>query len=228
MNGECDMNSSDLAKYIDHTNLKPDATESDINKLCDEALEFKFKSVCVNPYYVKLVKERLNKSDVLVCTVIGFPLGANTTSVKVFEANEAVDNGADEIDMVINIGEVKAGNWLNVTRDISAVVNAVIGRATVKVILETCLLNEDEIIKACKCSVEAGAGFVKTSTGFSTAGASSNNVSLMRKTVGNDVGVKASGGIKHVEEAVIMLEAGANRLGTSNGVRMLKGQTLKL
>jgi deoxyribose-phosphate aldolase len=216
----------DVAKYIDHTCLKPDATQKDIINLCDEAMEFKFKSVCINPCHVELAKKCLEDSDVLVCSVIGFPLGANTTNVKVFEAKEAVENGADEIDMVMNIGAAKEGNWILVKRDIAAVVKSVAGRAIVKVIIETCLLTDDEKIKACNCAVEAGANFVKTSTGFSNGGANSFDIELMRKTVGNKCGVKASGGIKHLEEAILMINSGANRLGTSNGARIMRTKKL--
>ena len=217
---------SDIAQYIDHTNLKPDATEEDIRKLCDEAKEFKFKSVCVNPCRVALAKECLENTDVLVCTVIGFPLGANSTNTKVFEAKEAIEHGAQEIDMVINIGKAKENNWIAVKQEISAVVKAVLGRAQVKVIIETCLLTDDEKIKACNCAVEAGAAFVKTSTGFGSAGATSSDVLLMRKAVGNKCEVKASGGIKHLEEATLMLESGATRLGTSNGVRIMNAKKM--
>lgn len=220
------MTNIDLAKYIDHTNLKPDATEQDIINLCEEAKKYKFKSVCVNPCRVLLAKKNLEDTDILVCCVIGFPLGANTTNTKVFEAKEAIENGAQEIDMVINIGAAKENNWILVKRDISCVVKAVSGRALVKVIIETCLLTDDEKIKACNCAVEAGANFVKTSTGFSKAGANSSDILLMRKTVGTKCGVKASGGIKHLEEAILMIESGANRLGTSNGVRIINAKKL--
>lgn len=222
------MENINLAKYIDHTNLKPDATVDAIKNLCDEAREFNFKSVCINPCHVKLAKECLEGSDVLVCTVIGFPLGANTTNVKVFEAKEAVDNGANEVDMVINIGAVKDGNWPLVKRDIAAVVNAVSGRAIVKVIIETCLLTDDEKVKACNCVVEAGADFVKTSTGFSTGGATSADVKLMRETVKDKCKVKAAGGIKHIEEAMLMINSGADRLGTSNGARIMRAKKLNV
>lgn len=220
------MEKVDVAKYIDHTCLKPDATQKDIINLCNEAMEFKFKSVCINPCYVELAKKCLEDSDILVCSVIGFPLGANTTNVKVFEAKEAVENGADEIDMVMNIGAAKEGNWILVKRDIAAVVKSVAGRAIVKVIIETCLLTDDEKIKACNCAVEVGANFVKTSTGFSSGGANSFDIELMRKTVGNKCGVKASGGIKHLEEAILMINSGANRLGTSNGARIMRTKKL--
>lgn len=217
---------SDIEKYIDHTNLKPDATESDIKKLCDEAKEFKFKAVCVNPCRVLLAKKNLLDSNVLVCTVIGFPLGANSTNTKVFEAKEAIENGAQEIDMVMNIGAAKENDWIFVKRDIAAVVKAVSGRGKVKVIIETCLLTDEEKVKACNCAVDAGASFVKTSTGFSNAGAVSSDILLMKKAVGNKCEIKASGGIKHLEEAILMLESGATRLGTSNGVRIIKSKKM--
>ena len=211
-----------FAKYIDHTNLKPDAIENDIIKLCEEAKQYDFKSVCVNPCYVKLAKKQLENSDVLVCTVIGFPLGATTTETKIFEAREAVANGANEVDMVMNIGAAKSGNWDLLRRDIAGVVNAVKDHAKVKVILETCLLTNNEIIKACKCAVEAQADFVKTSTGFSTSGATSKDVALMKETVGDACEVKASGGIRNLEMAEIMISSGATRIGTSSGARILR------
>ncbi len=216
------MDNINLAKYIDHTNLNPYATSIDIINLCNEAKKFNFKAVCINPCYVPLAKNCLEDSNILICTVIGFPLGANTTNTKIFEAKDAIENGANELDMVMNIGAAKENNWLLVKRDIAAVVNAVSGRAIVKVILETCLLTNDEKVKACNCIVEAGADFIKTSTGFSTAGAVSSDIKLIRKTVGNKCAIKASGGIKHLEEAILMIEAGANRLGTSNGARIMR------
>ena len=215
-----------MNEYIDSTLLKSDATIEDITKLCEDAKKYHFASVCVNPYYVPLAKELVKDSTVEVCTVVGFPLGANTTNTKIFEAKEAIDNGAQEIDMVMNIGAAKENNWILVKRDISCVVKAVSGRALVKVIIETCLLTDDEKIKACNCAVEAGADFVKTSTGFSKAGANSSDILLMRKTVGTKCGVKASGGIKHLEEAILMIELGANRLGTSNGARIINAKKL--
>ena len=211
-----------LNKLIDHTLLKPEATKAQIEKLCGEAKEYDFKSVCVNPYYVKYAKELLKGSDVLVCTVIGFPLGQNTTEIKVAETKDAIKNGADEIDMVINIGALKSKDEDYVLNEIKEIRNACKGK-TLKVIIETCLLTDEEKITACKLSKEAGADFVKTSTGFSTHGATVEDVKLMRETVGEDMGVKASGGIRDKETALKMVEAGATRLGVSAGVEIVKG-----
>lgn len=209
-------------KLIDHTLLKPEATKTQIEKLCSEAKEYDFKSVCVNPYYVKYAKELLKESDVLVCTVIGFPLGQNTTAIKVAETKDAIQNGADEIDMVINIGALKSKDKDYVLNEIKEIRNACKGK-TLKVIIETCLLTDEEKITACKLSKEAGADFVKTSTGFSTHGATVEDVKLMRETVGEDMGVKASGGIRDRDTALKMVEAGATRLGVSAGVEIVKG-----
>lgn len=211
-----------LNKLIDHTLLKPEATKAQIEKLCGEAKEYDFKSVCVNPYYVKYAKELLKESDVLVCTVIGFPLGQNTTAIKVAETKDAINNGADEIDMVINVGALKSKDVDYVLNEIKEIRNACKGK-TLKVIIETCLLTDEEKIAACKLSNEAGADFVKTSTGFSTHGATVEDVKLMRETVGEDMGVKASGGIRDRETALKMIEAGATRLGVSAGVEIVKG-----
>ena len=211
-----------LNKLIDHTLLKPEATKAQIEKLCGEAKEYDFKSVCVNPYYVKYAKELLKESDVLVCTVIGFPLGQNTTAIKVAETKDAINNGADEIDMVINIGALKSKDEDYVLNEIKEIRKACKGK-TLKVIIETCLLTDEEKITACKLSNEAGADFVKTSTGFSTHGATVEDVKLMRETVGEDMGVKASGGIRDRETALKMVEAGATRLGVSAGVEIVKG-----
>ena len=211
-----------LNKLIDHTLLKPEATKAQIEKLCGEAKEYDFKSVCVNPYYVKYAKELLKDSDALVCTVIGFPLGQNTTEVKVAETIDAIKNGADEIDMVINIGALKSKDEDYVLNEIKEIRSACKGK-TLKVIIETCLLTDEEKITACKLSKEAGADFVKTSTGFSTHGATVEDVKLMRETVGEDMGVKASGGIRDRETALKMVEAGATRLGVSAGVEIVKG-----
>lgn len=211
-----------LNKLIDHTLLKSEATIAQIEKLCGEAKEYDFKSVCVNPYYVKYAKELLKGSDVLVCTVIGFPLGQNTTEVKVAETKDSIQNGADEIDMVINIGALKSKDEDYVLNEIKEIRNACKCK-TLKVIIETCLLTDEEKITACKLSKEAGADFVKTSTGFSTHGATVEDVKLMRETVGEDMGVKASGGIRDRETALKMLEAGATRLGVSAGVEIVKG-----
>ncbi|MGU3770010.1 deoxyribose-phosphate aldolase, partial [Clostridioides difficile] len=190
-----------LNKYIDHTILKPETTQEQVEKILAEAKEYDFASVCVNPTWVALAAESLKDSDVKVCTVIGFPLGANTPAVKAFETKDAISNGADEIDMVINIGALKTGNYDLVLEDIKAVV-AASGDKLVKVIIEACLLTDDEKVKACQLSQEAGADYVKTSTGFSTGGATVADVALMRKTVGPDMGVKASGGARSYEDAI--------------------------
>lgn len=214
----------ELAKYIDHTLLKADATEAQIEKLCQEAAEYHFKSVCINPAWVAKAKDLLKDSDSLVCTVIGFPLGANTTAVKVFEAQEAVKDGADEIDMVINISRAKDGDWDYVAEDIKAVVNAVDKNITTKVIIETSLLTEEEIQTVSKIVKESGADFVKTSTGFSTGGATIKDVKLMREAVGPDFDIKASGGVSNYEEAIAMIDAGATRIGASKGIAIVTGQ----
>ncbi|WP_339258950.1 deoxyribose-phosphate aldolase [Lysinibacillus sp. FSL K6-3209] len=214
---------TNYASMIDHTLLKAEATKEQIEKLCAEAKEFGFASVCVNPTWVKYCSELLQDSNVLVCTVIGFPLGANTTAVKVFEAKDAIANGAQEVDMVINIGALKDQNFELVQADIAAVVEAAKGSAIVKVIIETCLLTEEEKVKACELSVAAGADFVKTSTGFSTGGATAEDIALMRKTVGPELGVKASGGVRSLEDMQKMVEAGATRIGASSGVAIMKG-----
>lgn len=208
-------------KLIDHTILKPDATKEMVKKVIEEAKEYQFASVCVNPYWVSYCAKELIDSDVKVCTVIGFPLGANTSRVKAFETKDAIENGADEVDMVINIGALKDGNDDVVLNDIKAVVQAANGKC-VKVIIETCLLTDEEIITACKLAQEANAAFVKTSTGFSTGGATVEAVALMKKTVGSNLQVKASGGIKTKEDLKAMVDAGANRIGTSNGVVLVK------
>lgn len=212
-----------LAKYIDHTILKPNAQKEQVLKLCAEAKEYSFASVCVNEYYTKLVSEALAGTDVMTCTVIGFPLGASDSKVKAFETARAVEVGADEIDMVLNIGAMKDKEYDYVRGDIKAVVDAAGGK-TVKVILETCLLEKDEIKKACELSVEAGAHFVKTSTGFSTGGATVEDVTLMKKTVGDAAKVKASGAVRDYETAVKMIEAGAERIGASAGIAIVSGQ----
>ncbi|BDD38577.1 MULTISPECIES: deoxyribose-phosphate aldolase [Streptococcus] len=211
-----------LNKYIDHTILKPETTQEQVEKILAEAKEYDFASVCVNPTWVALAAESLKDSDVKVCTVIGFPLGANTPAVKAFETKDAIANGADEIDMVINIGALKSGNYDLVFEDIKAVVEASDNKL-VKVIIETCLLTEDEKVKACQLSQEAGADYVKTSTGFSTGGATVADVALMRKTVGPDLGVKASGGARSYEDAIAFIEAGATRIGASSGVAIMNG-----
>lgn len=209
------------AHLIDHTLLAPTATRDQVLSLCEEAKEAHFASVCVNPYWVPTAHEALQGSGLAVCTVIGFPLGATTTATKEAETRESVAHGANEIDMVMNLGLAKAGEWEGVQDDIRAVVEAADG-ALVKVILETCLLDNGEIVEACRRSVAAGAHFVKTSTGFSTSGATEGAVRLMRETVGPDFGVKASGGIRTAEDFTRMVEAGANRIGASAGLRIIK------
>ncbi|NQN92338.1 deoxyribose-phosphate aldolase [Streptococcus suis] len=211
-----------LNKYIDHTILKPETTQEQVEKILSEAKEYDFASVCVNPTWVSLAAESLKDSDVKVCTVIGFPSGANTSAVKAFETKDAIANGADEIDMVINVGALKSGNDALVLDDIKAVVDAS-GDKLVKVIIETCLLTDDEKVRACQLSKEAGADYVKTSTGFSTGGATVADVALMRKTVGPDMGVKASGGARSYEDAIAFIEAGASRIGASSGVAIMNG-----
>ncbi|EIJ78926.1 deoxyribose-phosphate aldolase [Bacillus methanolicus PB1] len=215
----------DIAGMIDHTLLKADATKEQIRKLCEEAKEYKFASVCVNPGWVRFAGELLKGSGVNVVTVIGFPLGATTLETKVFEAKNAIENGAAEIDMVINIGALKSGDNDFVEKEIRAVVDAVKGKALTKVIIETCLLTDEEKVRACELAVKAGADYVKTSTGFSTGGATVEDVKLMRKTVGPDIGVKASGGVRSAEDAKNMIEAGASRIGASSGVSIVKGLT---
>ena len=210
-----------LNKYIDHTILKPDALEGDIKVLCEEAAEYDFMSVCIQPYWVKKAKAFLNGTNVKVCTVIGFPHGANTTEVKTFEAKQAVQNGADEVDMVINIGALKDGNSAYVEKEISSIVQAVKGEALLKVIIETCLLTDREKEEACRLAEAAGADFVKTSTGFSTGGATIPDVKLMRKTVQPNIGVKASGGVRSYQDALNFIETGATRLGTSSGKKIV-------
>lgn len=201
-------------KLFDHTILKADATREMVERVCREAREHHFMSVCVNSYYTGFVADELQGSDVRVCTVVGFPLGQMSTKAKVAETRIAVEDGADEIDMVINVGALKGGDDAVVFEDIRAVREACKGKV-LKVIIETCLLNEEEKVRACRLAMEAKADFVKTSTGFSTGGATKEDVALMRKTVGDTMGVKASGGIRDKEKAVEMLEAGADRLGTS-------------
>lgn len=209
-----------LNKTIDHTILNADATKEAVIKVIDEAKKYEFASVCLEPCWVSLAAERLKDSPVKVCTVIGFPLGANTKTVKAFEAKEAVDNGADEVDMVLNIGALKSGDDVLVLEDMKAVREAA-KDAVVKVILETCLLTDDEKKKACALAKEAGLDFVKTSTGFSTAGATVDDVKLMREAVGNSMGVKASGGIRDTKTAEAMIAAGASRIGASKSIAII-------
>lgn len=214
------MEHKDIYKMIDHTLLKQDATSEEIKKLCKEALEYNFASVCVNPTNVELAAKILNGSLVKVCTVIGFPLGANTTKIKVLEAKDAVENGATEVDMVINIGRLKDKDYDYVKKDIEAVVNEVKGKALIKVIIETCLLTDEEKVIACKLASEAKADFVKTSTGFSTGGATPFDVKLMRETVGENMGVKASGGVRTSEYAKELIKNGSNRIGASASIKI--------
>ncbi len=215
-----------IAGMIDHTLLKADATKAELMKLLEEAKQYQFASVCVNPTWVKTAAEFLRDTpQVKVCTVIGFPLGATTPEVKAFETKNAIENGATEVDMVINIGALKDQQYDAVEEDIKAVVDAAKGKALTKVIIETCLLTDEEKVKACELAVRAGADFVKTSTGFSTGGATVHDVALMRKTVGPDIGVKASGGVRSVEDAEAVIKAGANRIGASSGVKIVNGET---
>ncbi|MFZ2961333.1 MAG: deoxyribose-phosphate aldolase [Candidatus Ozemobacteraceae bacterium] len=212
----------ELARTIDHTLLKATATTAEVTKLCEEARQYRFASVCVNPFHVALSAKLLQSSPVKVCTVVGFPLGATSTYTKVAETRDAVANGADEIDMVINVGALKSKDYEMVKNDIARVVEAANGR-TVKVILETSLLNQEEKIKGCELSKAAGADFVKTSTGFSTGGATVEDIALMRRTVGPSMGVKASGGVKDTAIAQQMIAAGATRIGASASIAIVKG-----
>lgn len=215
------MTSSDLAKYFDHTILKPAATEAEVDKVCKEAVSFGFFSVCVNPVQVKRVSQLLAGTGVKICSVIGFPLGANTTYIKALETEQAVLDGADEIDMVINVGALKDADYATVQKDIHTVVRAAGGKM-VKVIIETCLLEQEEIVDACQISRKAGAHFVKTSTGFAGGGATVEDVALMKETVGSDLQVKASGGIKTLDDVNKMITAGADRIGASAGVVIME------
>lgn len=210
-----------FSKYFDHTILKANATEKEIINLCEEAKKYNFASVCVNPCFIKTCVDVLKGSDVDVCTVVGFPLGSMTIQSKLFETEDALKNGATEIDMVINIGKLKDKQYDYVKNEIEVLKKAC-GDKILKVIIETCLLTDDEKIKACELSKEAGADFVKTSTGMSTAGATKEDIILMRKTVGKDLGVKASGGIRDLVSANIMIEAGANRIGCSSTVNIME------
>ena len=217
-------NPADMAKYIDHTFLKPEASVNDVRKICDEAKKYHCASVCVNPSYIQYVAQQLEGSGVTPCCVIAFPFGTCTPETKAFEAADAATKGAREIDMVINVGAIKSGDWMLVKRDIEGVVNAVKGRATVKVIIEACLLTDEEKVKACTVAKLAGAHFVKTSTGYSTGGATVEDIRLMRETVGPDIGVKASGGVRTYADAVAMINAGANRIGASAGVAIVAAE----
>lgn len=216
------MNKQQLAGMIDHTILKANASEAEVRKVCEEALEYGFASVCINPANISLASEMLKGSKVKVCTVIGFPLGANTSAVKAFETDDAIKNGAQEVDMVINIGKLKDKDYEYVKNDIKAVVDAAKGRALSKVIIETCLLTDEEKAKACELAKEAGADYVKTSTGFSTGGATPEDIKLMRETVGPEMGVKASGGVRTYEDAMAVLENGATRIGASASIAIVE------
>lgn len=210
------------ASYIDHTLLKPEATKEQIIALCAEAKQYDFASVCVNPTWIETAAKELEGAVSKVCTVIGFPLGANTSDVKAFETKDAIAKGADEVDMVLNIGALKGSDYELVLNDMKAVVEAANG-TLVKVIIETCLLTDEEKVKACELAVEAGVDYVKTSTGFSTGGATPTDVALMRKTVGPDLSVKASGGVRSLADLKAMIEAGATRIGASSGVKIMQG-----
>lgn len=217
------MDKQKLASMIDHTVLKADAKQSDVEKICKEALEYKFASVCINPGNIQLAAKLLEGSEVKVCTVIGFPLGANTTEVKAFETKDAILKGAHEVDMVINIGKLKDKEYEYVKNDIKAVVEAAKGKALTKVIIETCLLTDEEKVKACELAKEAGADFVKTSTGFSTGGATPEDIKLMRETVGPNLGVKASGGVRSFADAEAVIANGATRIGASSSITICEG-----
>lgn len=215
------MTKKEIAKYIDHTLLKPDATIFDIKRLCEEAVKYKFFAVCVAPAFISYVKEILSENEIKIATVVGFPLGNETTKTKIFEAKEAVRNGADEIDMVINIGYLKSKNYKYVHDEISAV-KSELGDKTLKVIIETSLLNNEEKIIASTIVKSAGADFVKTSTGFSQGGATKEDIELIKKVVGENFGIKASGGIRTFEQALELIKAGANRIGTSSSVKIVE------
>lgn len=212
-----------LNKYIDHTLLKPEATHADIHRVCEEAKAYQTASVCVNPIFASYVAQELKGTGIKTCCVVGFPLGATPSFMKAAEAKLCVQNGAEEIDMVIPVGFAREGDWDYVEKDIAAVVQAVEGKAIVKVIIETCLLTEEQKVQACRCAQRAGAGFVKTSTGFSTAGATAEDVALMRKAVGPQMGVKAAGGIRSRQAAEAMIAAGATRIGASSSKAIIEG-----
>lgn len=217
------MNKKELAQMIDHTILKPEATEAEIMQLCKEAVEYGFASVCINPSMVKKAAIILEGSEVKVCTVIGFPLGATTTEVKAFETEQTIKDGATEVDMVINVGKLKENNLEYLKNDIAAVVNAAKGKAITKVIIESCLLTDEEKVTVCTIAKEVGADFVKTSTGFSSGGATKEDIKLMREIVGPDMGVKASGGVRSNEDAMSMIENGATRIGASASIAICNG-----
>lgn len=212
----------ELNKYIDHTLLKPEATHEDIRRICEEAKAYDTASVCVNPLYASFVARELQGSDIKTCCVVGFPLGATPSVIKAAEAKLCVENGAQEIDMVISVGAAREGDWAYVEQDIKAVADAIDGRALLKVIIETCLLTDEQKVNACLCARNAGADFVKTSTGFSTAGATVEDVALMRGVVGEELGVKAAGGIRSREAAEAMIAAGASRIGASSSKKIIE------
>ena len=220
---QMEMTASKMAQYIDHTLLKPEAQQLAFDKLCDEALRYRFKAVCVNSCRVADVAKKIKGSRVEVCSVVGFPFGAMETSAKAYEAGRAIEEGATEVDMVINIGALKSGDLKTVDDDIRAVRETARGLTLLKVIIETCLLTDDEKALACERAKKAGANFVKSSTGFSSGGATLEDITLMRKVVGPDMGVKASGGIKDFATTMAMISAGANRIGTSSGVAIVEG-----
>ena len=215
------MNTKEIAQFIDHTALTAEKTEQDILALCEEAIEHQFFSVCINSCHIPLAKHKLQGKNVKICTVVGFPLGANLSSVKAFETTEAIKAGAQEIDMVINVGWIKSGKWEQVRSDIQAVLTACNG-IPLKVILETCLLSKAEIIQACEICKALNVAFVKTSTGFNKSGATIEDIALMRQTVGS-LGVKASGGIRDTQTALAMINAGATRIGASAGIAIIRG-----
>ncbi|HDX1179108.1 TPA: deoxyribose-phosphate aldolase [Pasteurella multocida] len=215
------MDAKQIAQFIDHTALTAEKTEQDIIQLCDEAIAHQFWSVCINSAYIPLAKQKLAGTPVKICTVVGFPLGANLSTVKAFETTEAIKAGADEIDMVINVGWVKSNKWDAVEKDIATVLAACVGKP-LKVILETCLLSKEEIVKACEICKTLNVAFVKTSTGFNRGGATKEDVALMKRTVG-DIGVKASGGVRDTETAIAMINAGASRIGASAGIAIIHG-----
>ncbi|HDR1029784.1 TPA: deoxyribose-phosphate aldolase [Pasteurella multocida] len=215
------MDAKQIAQFIDHTALTAEKTEQDIIQLCDEAIAHQFWSVCINSAYIPLAKQKLAGTPVKICTVVGFPLGANLSTVKAFETTEAIKAGADEIDMVINVGWIKSNKWDAVEKDIATVLAACAGKP-LKVILETCLLSKEEIVKACEICKTLNVAFVKTSTGFNRGGATKEDVALMKRTVG-DIGVKASGGVRDTETAIAMISAGASRIGASAGIAIIHG-----
>lgn len=221
--GKTNMTAAEMAQYIDHTVLKPEAGPAALDQLCEEAIRYGFKAVCVNSGWVAYAAERLKGSPVAVCAVVGFPLGAMHSQSKAHEARKAIEDGARELDMVLNIGALKSGDFNWVHEDVAAVRGAAQPPVLLKVIIETCLLSDDEKIQACEIAKKAGADFVKTSTGFSTGGATAEDVTLMRKAVGPDMGVKASGGIKDFKTAVAMIAAGATRIGAGAGVEIVSG-----